>query len=210
MGVFKLSLEYLALRIAASYQLIPRSVTWCVLGLEGEVQKCLSEQDPKCITRCRHTQLMDSWLTGCEQTISTDLTGTAFNEAARLDARLTQIELQHTAALESHAKEIERQAGKIKKQAGDLSEMDELIVNCGGEFSRIENDADNVNRMLLGFERQVEKHAARQDAKLNELEKTDSNATRLAAIEARLAKLETMLVGLVNNQNTEKMGNMAV
>ncbi|KAI8656906.1 hypothetical protein NCS56_01296100 [Fusarium sp. Ph1] len=142
-----------------------QSVTWCVLGLEGEVQKCLSEQDPKCITRCRHTQLMGSWLTGCEQATSTDLTGTAFDEAVRLDAQLERIELKHTKALESHAQEIERQAGAI-------GEMDELILTCGREFSRVESDADNTNGMLLRFERQIEEHAARQDAKINELAKT--------------------------------------
>ncbi|KAI8656008.1 hypothetical protein NCS55_01254900 [Fusarium keratoplasticum] len=161
MGVFKLSLEYLALGIAASYQLIPR-------------------------TTC------------------TTLTSAAFDEKADyLNTRLAQIELQPTKALESYAKEIERQAGEI-------SEMDELIVTCGKEFSCVESDADNASGMLLRFERQIEEHAARQDAKLNELAKTDSNATRLAAIEARLARLEEMMVGLMNNQNTEKLGNMAV
>lgn len=148
-----------------------QSVTWCVLGLEGEVQKCLSEQDPKCITRYRHTQLMDSWLTGCEQTTCTTLTSAAFDEKADyLNTRLAQIELQPTKALESYAKEIERQAGEI-------SEMDELIVTCGKEFSCVESDADNASGMLLRFERQIEEHAARQDAKLNELAKTVSHLT---------------------------------
>ncbi|KAL6354859.1 hypothetical protein LRP88_12217 [Fusarium phalaenopsidis] len=111
-----------------------QSVTWCVLGLEGEAT-------------------------------STDLTGTAFDEAVRLDAQLERIELKHTKALESHAQEIERQAGAI-------GEMDELILTCGREFSRVESDADNTNGMLLRFERQIEEHAARQDAKINELAKT--------------------------------------
>lgn len=120
---------------------------------------------------------MDSWLTGCEQTNSTDLTSTAFDEAARLDARLEQIELKHTKALKSHAEEIERQADVIEQQAGTIGEMDELIVTCGREFSRVESDADNASGMLLRFERQIEEHAARQDAKLNELEKTVSHLT---------------------------------
>ncbi|KAM6516228.1 hypothetical protein FALCPG4_014420 [Fusarium falciforme] len=56
--------------------------------------------------------------------------------------------------------------------------MDELILTCGREFSCVESDADNTNNILPRFERNIEEHAARQDAKINELAKIIRDQSR--------------------------------
>ncbi|KAJ4329117.1 hypothetical protein N0V84_000477 [Fusarium piperis] len=186
-------------------------------GLEGEAQKCLSEQDPKCITRCRHTQLMDSWLTGCEQMSSTNfmtptdpMRATFNDQAGLINARLEEIDLKHTKTLETHAEQL-------KSQADKLSEHDALVATHGNEVFAAMVDNDNINCSMIRFERRIEQQFAtmdRVDDYANQLAeiKTElaETKTELAETKVELAELRATVLSLMCNETVQKLGDMSV
>lgn len=112
-------------------------------------------QDPKCITRCRHTQLMDSWLTGCEQTTSTstDITNAALDKkVAHFNRRLEEIDSKHTKALESHTE--------------TLCEVNELVLVCSKEMKKVEGETETVCGIVDRAEERMEKRLGKMERQL--------------------------------------------
>lgn len=114
---------------------------------------------------------MHSWLTGCEQTTSTELATTTTDLA-------TAASDENDDDTNTRLEEIERKHRKVLKEYDEkIKEIGEQISVCDQEFSRIEADNDNVNNIMLRHERHVNEQIARQNNRITTLAELVSHLT---------------------------------
>lgn len=104
---------------------------------------------------------------------ATDLVTATFNDKVGLvSARLDEIDLKHTKALES--------------QAEKLIEAEQLVFTHGNAVFHLEIDNNNMNDIWRRFERKAEEQLAKQEQKINKLTQTVSNLPPKSGITTKL------------------------